>query len=173
MTMMPGEMSPHWEEFGDALTQFTPTFGMLPEDCETFFALENIQLDQFHQFVTRLLKYALMGKPFQKLSFVNKLGVGDNVGDGGMTIDNIIDIMNSNKHLRKLTIGNNRIQLGHMEKICSVLCRGSVNKRSCTVVFRIKDTKMSYTSPSVCLPKSHFAASPLGTCQNCSGVSPS
>jgi hypothetical protein len=57
-----------------------------------------------HQFVTRLLKYALMDKPFQTLTFVNKTGVGANEGDGGMTIDNIIDIIDSNKHLRKLTI---------------------------------------------------------------------
>ena len=130
-----GAMSPHWMEFADALTQFTPTFGMLPDDCETYFTLENVQVDLMpHQFVTRLLKNALMNKPFQTLSFVNKLGVGDNVGDGGMTIDNIIDIMDSNKYLRKLTIGNNRIQLGQMEKICSVLCRGSIvelNLRNC------------------------------------------
>jgi hypothetical protein len=64
-----------------------------------------------------------MNKPFQELSFVNKAGVG---GHGGMTINIIMDIMESNKHLRKLTIGNNRIQLDHIAKICSAVRRGSI-----------------------------------------------
>ena len=49
---------------------------------------------------------------------MNKIGVVDNEG---MTINSIIEIMKSNDHLRKLTLGNNRIQLGHMEKICSAV----------------------------------------------------
>jgi hypothetical protein len=108
---------PHWKEFADALKQFTPAFGVLPDDGETYFTLENVQLGRF---IPRLLKDALMNKPFQELSFVNKVGVGD---DDGMSLDAVMvmEIMNSNKHLRKLTIGNNRIQLSHMAQICSAV----------------------------------------------------
>ena len=35
------------------------------------------------------------------------------------------------------------------------------------------DTKMSYTSPVVCVPKSQFAANPFRACQNCSRLSSS
>jgi BMFP domain-containing protein YqiC len=108
-------MRPHWCEFVMSLKQFTPAFGVLPDGCETYFTLENIQLDRY---LPRLLKDALMHKPFQSLSFVNKAGVGD---DEGMTIDSIMDIMNSNKHLQKLRIGNNHIQLDHIAKICSAV----------------------------------------------------
>ena len=113
-------MSPHWIELTDALKQFTPAFGVLPDGCETYFYLENIQLDRY---VPELLKDALMHKPFQTLSFVNKADVDDNEG---MKIVDIMDIMKSNKHLRKLTIGNNRIQQDHMKKIFSAVCRGSI-----------------------------------------------
>jgi hypothetical protein len=122
------KMRPHWKEFANALTQFTPAFGVLPDNCQTYFTLDGVQLPGG---VGRLLKAALMNKPFQELSFVNKDDVDDNEG---MTIDSILDIMDSNEHLRELTIGNNRIQLGHMEKICSVLCCGSIvelNLRNC------------------------------------------
>ncbi|KAL7457963.1 hypothetical protein ACHAWC_009974 [Mediolabrus comicus] len=114
------KMRLHWKEFAYALTQFTPAFGVLPDNCETYFTLENIQLDQF---IPGLLKDALMHKPFQKLSFVNRGDVDD---DERMSADAIMDIMNSNKHLRKLRIGNNRIELSHMEKICSAVRYGSI-----------------------------------------------
>ncbi len=114
------KMGPHWVEFADALKQFTPSFGVLPDDCETYFALENIQL-RFD--VAWRLKDALINKPFQKLCFENKADVG---GDDGMRVNSIIEIMKSNKHLRKLTIGNNRIQLGDMEKFCSAVRHGSI-----------------------------------------------
>ena len=114
------KMRPHWREFSNALKQFTPAFGMLPDGCESYFILENIQLVGDVPF---LLKNALMNKPFQKLSFVNRTDVGDN---DGMSADSIMNIIESNKHLRKLTIGNNRIQLGHMEKICSAVRHGSI-----------------------------------------------
>ncbi len=113
-------MSPHWEEFTDALEQFTPAFGVLSDSCETFFSLGNVQLPDN---VPELLKYALMHKPFKELKLVNKANVG---GDMGMTIANIIDIIDSNKYLRKLTIGNNRIQLSQMKSICSAVRRGSI-----------------------------------------------
>ena len=110
----------HWIEFTDALKQSTPAFGVLSDGCETYFNLDNIQLPGN---VAWRLKDALMHNPFQTLSFVNKADVGDNEG---MKIVDIIDIMKSNKHLRKLTIGNNRIQLGHMEKFCSAVRHGSI-----------------------------------------------
>ncbi len=113
-------MRPHWREFVDALKQFTPVFSVLPDGCESFFNLLNVQLPGN---VAWRLKAALMNKPFQRLSFVNKTGVGD---DEGMSVYSILDIVESNEHLRKLTVGNNRIQLGHMEKICSAVRRGSI-----------------------------------------------
>jgi hypothetical protein len=114
------KMRPHWREFADALKQFTPAFGVLPDGFETFFALQDIQLPGN---VPELLKDALMNKPFQTLRFVNKTGVGD---DEKMSVDSIMDIVESNKQLRRLTIGNNRIQLSQMKKICSAVCRGSI-----------------------------------------------
>jgi hypothetical protein len=109
----------HWMEFADALKQSTPVFGLLPDSCETFFALENVQLNINASWQ---LRDALMNKPFRTLKFVNKVGVPNE----GMKKIDIIDIMKSNKHLRKLTIGNNRIQPGDMEKFCAALRRGSI-----------------------------------------------
>jgi hypothetical protein len=111
---------PHWEEFAKALKQFTPAFGVLPDGCETYFILENIQLAGR---VQRLLKDALMHKPFQKLSFVNKV---DARYTDGMSVDAILDIVDNNKHLRKLRIGNNLIGRDDIAKICSAVCRGSI-----------------------------------------------
>jgi hypothetical protein len=113
-------MHPYWVEFTMALKQFTPAFGVLPSYFESYFNLENIQLTGN---VAWLLKDALMHKPFQSLKFVNKADVGDNEG---MKIVDIIDIMKSNKHLRRLTIGNNRIQQDNMKNLFSALLRGSI-----------------------------------------------
>jgi hypothetical protein len=115
------KMDPHWREFADALKQFTPAFGVIPDGFETFFILENIQLAGN---VPVLLKNALMHKPFQTLSFVNKAGVWAN--GAGMTIDSIMDIVNSNKHVQKLRIGNNLIGMGNIAKICSAVRDGSI-----------------------------------------------
>ena len=38
-------MRPHWEEFANALKQFDPAFGVLPDGYETYFNLVNIQLE--------------------------------------------------------------------------------------------------------------------------------
>jgi hypothetical protein len=114
-------MFPHWREFAGALKQFTPAFGVIPDGCETFFTLENIQLPGG---VGRLLKDALMNKPFQTLSFVNKAGVWAN--GAGMSIDGILDIVNSNKHVQKLRIGNNFIGMDNIAKICSAVRDGSI-----------------------------------------------
>ncbi|KAL7450641.1 hypothetical protein ACHAWC_002523 [Mediolabrus comicus] len=133
-------MRPHWREFADALKQFTPAFGVLPDGCETYFTLQYVQLAGN---VASLLKYALMNKPFQTLSFVNKTGVGDN---DGMSVDSIVDIVDSNKHLRDLTIGNDRIQLSQMKKICSAVCRGSIVELDLQNCFEngIGDDMMTY-----------------------------
>ena len=64
-----------------------------------------------------------MHKPFQTLSFVNKTGVRDNEG---MKIVDIIDIVKSNDHLRKLTIGNKSIGSDGIAKICSAVRHGSI-----------------------------------------------
>ncbi len=114
------KMSPHWEEFISALKQLTPVFGVLPDGCESFFNLVNVQVPGE---VAWLLKDALMDKPFQTLRYMHKTGVDD---DEGMSVDSIMDIMKSNKHLRRLSIGNNRIQLEHIEKICSAVRYGSI-----------------------------------------------
>ena len=93
-------MSPHWAEFAMALMQFEPAFGVLPDGCETYFIIENVQLNIN---AARQLKLAVMHKPFQSLEFLNKADVGDNKG---MNIVDILDILDSNKHLRELnTLG--------------------------------------------------------------------
>ncbi len=113
-------MRPHWEEFAQALKQLTPAFGVLPDDCKTYFTFENIQLDRF---IPGLLQDALMNKPFQTLRFMNKTGARDNEG---MSVTSIMDIVDSNKHLRKLTIENTRIRLDHIARICSAVRYGSI-----------------------------------------------
>ena len=114
------KMRPYWKEFANALTQFTPAFGVLPDSCETYFNLDNIQLG--HE-VQGLLKTALMNKPFQRLSFVNREDVDDNEG---MMLNDILDIVNSNKHLQKLRIGNNLIGGDDIAKISSAVRYGSI-----------------------------------------------
>ena len=67
-----------------------------------------------------MLKEALLNKPFQNMTFVNK---ADIESDEGMCIEDILEILESNKILRKLTIGNTVIgRLDHMEKLCSIVC---------------------------------------------------
>jgi hypothetical protein len=133
-------MHQHWAEFARALKQFTPAFGVLPDGCETYFNLENVQLTGN---VPRLLKDALMNKPFQTLKFVNKADVGDNEG---MKIVDIIDIMKSNKHLRRLTIGNNRIHPGNKKNFFSALHRGSIVELDLSNCFEngLGDEMMAY-----------------------------
>ncbi|KAK1739049.1 leucine-rich repeat protein [Skeletonema marinoi] len=110
------ELLPHWKEFAVALKQFTPAINVLPDNCESFFTFSFVQMS--HNAML-LIKEALIGKPFQKLTFVNN----DN-GDGapgGMSVDAIISIVESNKRLRKLEIGRNRIGRVHIERLCSAV----------------------------------------------------
>eukprot|EP00984_Skeletonema_dohrnii_P004013 scaffold1377_cov125-Skeletonema_dohrnii-CCMP3373.AAC.1 len=107
---------PHWREFAAALKQFTPAINVLPDDSESFFTLSNVQLN--HDAML-LIKEALISKPFQKLTF-------DSNGDGaGMSVDTILDVVDSNKHLRKLefcrNLIGNQIDTGHIERLCSAV----------------------------------------------------
>mmetsp|Transcript_18720 Transcript_18720/g.37757 ORF Transcript_18720/g.37757 Transcript_18720/m.37757 type:complete len:558 (+) Transcript_18720:46-1719(+) len=110
------ELLPHWKEFAAALKQFTPAMNLLSDNCERFFTLSFVQLD--HEAML-LIKDALIGKPFRTLSFTNN----DNGEDdpAGMSVDAIVDIVESNKHLRKLEIGRNRIGRDHIERLCSAV----------------------------------------------------
>eukprot|EP00984_Skeletonema_dohrnii_P002831 scaffold968_cov131-Skeletonema_dohrnii-CCMP3373.AAC.7 len=109
---------PHWREFAAALQQFTPAINMLPDDCESSFMFGNVQLN--HDAIL-LIKEALIGKPFHLLSFSRS----DNDEDGelsGMSVDTILDIVESSKHLQKLGLGMNRIGREHIERLCSAVC---------------------------------------------------
>eukprot|EP00985_Skeletonema_marinoi_P006683 scaffold2901_cov99-Skeletonema_marinoi.AAC.12 len=109
---------PHWGEFAAALKQFTPAINSLPDDRESFFTLRNVHLN--HDAML-LIKEALIGKPFQKLTFDNN----DNGDGAGMSIDAVLDIVDSNKHLRKLefwrNLISNQIDTGHIERLCSAV----------------------------------------------------
>ena len=108
---------PHWKEFAAALQQFTPAINVLPDEYESIFMFGNVQLN--HDAML-LIKEALIGKPFQKLSCF----MHNNNGEGapaGMSVDAIFDIVESNKHLRKLQIEMNRIGSDHIERLCSAV----------------------------------------------------
>jgi len=110
------ELLPHWQEFAAALKQVTPAINVLPDNCESFVELYFVQLN--HE-AMKLIKEALIGTPFQKFVFTSN----DN-GDGvpvGMSVDAIIDIVESNKLLRKLEIRRNRIGIDHIERLCSAV----------------------------------------------------
>jgi Leucine-rich repeat (LRR) protein len=110
------ELLPHWREFAAALKQFSPAINMLPDDCESYFCFYYVQLNGDAML---LIKEALMNKTFKTLSFThNNNGDGER---GGMSIDAIMDIVESNKHLRKLEIERNRIEDQHIERLCSAV----------------------------------------------------
>ena len=110
------KLLPHWQEFAAALKHFAPAINVLPDNCESFVEFYFVQLN--HEAMV-LIKEALIGTPFQKFVFTNN----DN-GDGvpvGMSVDAIIDIVESNKNLRKLEIASNRIGRDHIERLCSAV----------------------------------------------------
>jgi hypothetical protein len=110
---------PHWREFAAALKQFTPAFGVLPNGCESFFRLVNVQLNAE---TIQLLKEALMNKPFQELRIMNTMGyAGFAQRDRGMVVDAIIALARSNKHLRKLYMEGNPVNRGQIGELCSVV----------------------------------------------------
>ena len=111
---------PHWEEFAATLEQFTPAINILPDNCESSFTFYCVQLNCNAIY---LIKEALIGKPFQKLEFTNN-STEDGIEDGargGMTVDAILEIVESNKHLRRLEIGSNQIGSQHIERLCSAV----------------------------------------------------
>ena len=66
-----------------------------------------------------VVRDALMGKPFNKLAFsYNHNGGG---ARGGMSVDSILDVVESNEHLRKLEIDRNQIGSQHIERLCSAV----------------------------------------------------
>eukprot|EP00573_Skeletonema_grethae_P000029 CAMPEP_0201687898 /NCGR_PEP_ID=MMETSP0578-20130828/1744_1 /ASSEMBLY_ACC=CAM_ASM_000663 /TAXON_ID=267565 /ORGANISM="Skeletonema grethea, Strain CCMP 1804" /LENGTH=568 /DNA_ID=CAMNT_0048172077 /DNA_START=24 /DNA_END=1727 /DNA_ORIENTATION=- len=114
------ELLPHWKEFAAALEQFTPAINLLPDNCVSFFKLDGVQLNSDAML---LVKEALIGKPFQKLLFANNDN-GNNAEDlarGGMSVDAILEVVESNKHLQKLEIRRNQIDSQHIERLCSVV----------------------------------------------------
>lgn len=107
---------PYWREFASALKQFTPAFGVLPDGFGSFLFLENLQLQNDAML---LMKDALMNKPFQSLAFINNFN-GDGGGhNGGMSLCAIVSIINSNKQLRRLEVGNNRFHMYDIGNLCS------------------------------------------------------
>jgi hypothetical protein len=108
------ELLPHWKEFAAALKQFSPAINLLPDDRKSFFSFYFVQLNRD---AILLIKEALMNKPFTKLDFAHNNNGDD--GRGGMSVDAIIDIVESNKHLRMLDISWNRIGNQHIERLCS------------------------------------------------------
>ncbi len=110
------ELLPHWKEFAAALEQFTPAINLLPDNCESYFSYYFVQMNLSAK---NLVKRALMGKPFRNLGFVNNTN-GDGTR-GGLSVDIILEIVENNKHLRKLEIANNQIGRQHIERLCSAV----------------------------------------------------
>ena len=107
------ELLPHWSEFAAALKQFNPAIDLLPESCESTFSFYFVQLTRS---AMQMIRWALMDNPFKRLAFTN----GDGAL-GGMSVDDILDVVESNKHLRKLEIGRNQIDREHIERLCSAV----------------------------------------------------
>ena len=107
---------PHWQEFAAALKQFTPAINVLPDNCESFFRFYFVQLNND---AMMLIKNALIGMPFKNLAFTNNNN--GNGACGGMSVDSILHIAESNKNLRKLLIGRNQIGSQHIQRLCSVV----------------------------------------------------
>ncbi len=106
---------PHWREFAAALKQFTPAFGVLPDGCESFLDLQSAHLS--HDAV-QLMKDALVNQPFQELYFTNDRE-DELPARWGMSVDAIIALVQSNKHLRKLDLTGTAIGRYDIEQICS------------------------------------------------------
>ena len=106
----------HWVEFAAALDNFTPAINLLPDDCESSFMFYYVQLNPEAML---LVKNALIGKPFKRLAFTNNHNGGG--ARGGMSVDAILEIVESNEHLRKLEIDRNQIGSQHIDRLCSAV----------------------------------------------------
>ena len=107
------ELLPHWKEFAAALKQFTPAINLLPDNCESSFSFYSVQLNLSAMY---LVRDALIGKPFKKLAFTNNQNGGE-----GMSVSAILDVVQSNKNLRKLVIDRNQIGSQQIERLCSAV----------------------------------------------------
>ena len=110
------ELLPHWKEFAAALDQFTPAINLLPDSCESSFEIYCYQMnhDALH-----LVKEALIGKPFKSLRFTNDSNFDD--ANEAIDPDIILDVVESNKDLRKLNIFTNEIGREHIERLSSTV----------------------------------------------------
>ena len=104
----------HWREFVAALKQFHPVISLLPEEVGSSFTWEYIYLDRK---TILSIKDALIGAPFQKMAFEHNVEVVYECG--GLNVNDILDVMESNKRLQYLEIRLNRIRNDHIERICS------------------------------------------------------
>ena len=111
-------LHPHWTEFAEALKQFNPVLGVLPDDRENFFGMHHAQLSLG---AMNLLKDALMETHFKGLFFTQDRH--RRYGPGGMSIDNIFDIVDNNKHLRELDIHGYFVANIQITKICTSVHR--------------------------------------------------
>ena len=109
---------PHWTEFAEALKQFNPVLGVLPDDCENFFGLHHAQLSIEAR---NLLKDALMETHFKGLFFTQDRS--RRYGPGGMSVDSIFDIVDSNTQLRELDINGYFVDNIQITEICSSVHR--------------------------------------------------
>ena len=106
----------HWEEFAAALKQFAPAMNLLPDECDTSFRFSIVMLNRSEQM---MMKKALIGKPFTSMHFnYNPFVDGEY---GGMTVNDIIAIAESNKHLQRLQISKSHIRGDITERLCSVV----------------------------------------------------
>ena len=117
------QLMPHWIQFTAALTQFTPAMKCLPDDCTTYFKLDEVVLKRKQM---SLIKRALIGKPFKELSFASnrewdEREERDMTLKSGMLVDDIIDVVESNKSLQKLVIHNNFFVLDNIIRLCHVV----------------------------------------------------
>ena len=105
----------HWEEFAAALKQFTPE---IKENCSNHFELGNFHLKKP---ILELIKEALIGKTFDAIFFVHLNDDEVPYEERGLGMDAILDVVESNKHLRKLAIQFNNIRGDHIERLSSIV----------------------------------------------------
>lgn len=114
------DLQPHLKEFAAALEQFTPVMKLLPDRCESFFNIVRFHLNDD---AVRLIKEALIGKPFNKMRFVqNSYHPNNGLRDyEGFNVDAILEIAQSNTHLRKLEMSHNYIDHHHIGRLCTIV----------------------------------------------------
>ena len=109
------ELRHHWDEFTEVLGQIAPAIKMVPDNFDCYFRMGNIVTTEN---TMTIIREALIGKQFTCMCFVHNTEVEYEIG--GMNIDAIIRIAESNESLRKLEIYDNRIGSDHVERFCSI-----------------------------------------------------